>query len=283
MIFLHVDKTNLCEFNQKAEKSCYNQTSPIAIIAIGDVFILLSLFVSLFGRHFLGVLVTGADSALGDNLACLGEGDLGEEGTYDFVYQNGEKGDVQHQLAAGDAGCGRRCLGCHAQRNACLRKQGNTQILDDVRLAFGHLGTAECAQIFACGTGEDVDHANEDDDPALEYAQVQFCAAEDEEENEERSGPAIDTVHEFFGEITDVAEDCAQHHAGKERREGDVNAAYGEGHGGDTNGDQHEPYRNRKTLGAGMEETLHEVENEAHECAQCDGKNNLDDRLQHYG
>ena len=194
-----------------------------------------------FSSHLFGVLGSCADSAFGDDFACIGKRNLGKERTDNFINQYGKKGDVEYQITAGDAGCGRGCLGCHAQCNACLRKQSDTQILHDVGGAFGHLCAGVCARVLTCGTGEDVNHANQDDDPVSEYAQVQLCAAEDEEENEQRSGPTVDTVHQFFGEVTDVAENRAQHHAGEQRGEGDVNAAYMEGER-NTDGNQYKSY-----------------------------------------
>ena len=53
---------------------------------------------------------------------------------------------------------------------------------------------------------------------------IKLCAAENEEEDEERRGPTVKSVHKLFREITDIAEDSAEHHAAEKRGERDVNS-----------------------------------------------------------
>ena len=89
---------------------------------------------------------------------------------------------------------------------------------------------------------------------------IELCAQSDEEQNHDRAGPAVHTIHEFFGEITEVAEDGTHHHADEEG---------GEFHGYRTEMEFGHGKRNRKenvgdgdghTLAAGVEELFGEVE-----------------------
>ena len=75
----------------------------------------------------------------------------------------------------------------------------------------------------------------------VDFAQaekIKLCAAGYEENDEQGRGPTVHPFHKFLGEITDIAEYGAQHHAGQER--GEVNLhAYVKMQLGKRNGQEH--------------------------------------------
>ena len=214
------------------------------------------------------------------DIACFGEADLGEEGTDDFINENGKEGNIANDIAF-SAKLG--CLDRHTERNARLRKKGDAEVFYDVGVAFCCSCADACAEILTERTRCDINDTDEYNGEVCEYGEIKLCAADNEEENEDRSYPSVRSFHEFFGEVTEVAECSTEHHAGKERGEADVNGADVEFEAGDGNGHQNESDGNRHTLGSGVEEAFAECEEKTHDEAEHEGENNFKKRFENDG
>lgn len=145
---------------------------------------------------------TGIGAALREDLAGGGQRQLGEGGAYQLIHQHREEHDVAHHVAVGKLSG----LGCHAQRHASLRKQGDAEVLLDVVAAVGGPAADEGAGNFAQRAEGDVHHADEEHQRVGEDVQIQLCTAEHEEEDVHRRHPAVEAVHQLIGSGADVAE-----------------------------------------------------------------------------
>ena len=143
---------------------------------------------------------TGIGAALGDDLAGGGQRQLGEGGAYQLIHQHREEHDVAHHVAVGKLSG----LGCHAQRHASLRQQGDAEVLLDVVAAVGGPAADEGAGNFAQRAEGDVHHADEEHQRVGEDVQIQLCTAEHEEEDVHRRHPAVEAVHQLIGSGADV-------------------------------------------------------------------------------
>ena len=170
-------------------------------------------------------VVTGARSPFGVDFACFGKGNFGEKGADEFVDKDGEQGDVQDDISI------QFCAWCtrddirHTQRNARLGKKGDTEILDDILVAFRHSRTCASTRALTDRAEDDIHNAYQDEDRVLENFKVKVCAADDEEDGEQGCCPSIHTFHKMFGEVTDIAENRAEHHTGKKGGEGNMQVA----------------------------------------------------------
>ena len=142
-------------------------------------------------------------------------------------------------------------------------EQGDAEILTDIRITADPRGAEACAVIFTEATEGNVNKADENDVEIAEHGELQLCTAQDKEQNKDGCCPAVKTIHQLLGEVTDVTEDGPQHHAGEQRGEGNMNATEngeGELHHRAAQGEEHKGNRHRKALGARMEEALKEGE-----------------------
>ena len=215
---------------------------------------------------------TGRGFAFGLDIACFGEANLGEERTYDLINENGKEGDVANDITF-SAELSR--FDRHTESNACLGKEGDTEVFDDVGIAFHHAGADACAEVFTNGASNDVNDADDDNGDVCKYGELKLCAADDEEEDEDGGSPAVCSFHEFFGEITDIAEYGAEHHAREKRREADVDAADVEFDAGDGNSRENECHGDRHTFTSGVEEFFAKCEEQTHHKAEHEREDDL--------
>ena len=134
-----------------------------------------------------------------------------------------------------------------------------------------HLGTGKCAEVFAQGTGEDVNHAHDNHQQIAEYAQLQLRAADDEKQRQQGIGPPVGFLHDVLGKGADVAEDGAQHHAHQQGGKADGDGAQVEfmlsqGHGEEHKGDGHV-----QAVGVGIEQLFQLSQHPAGNRAQGQG------------
>ena len=169
----------------------------------------------LFELFFLRMLVPSADCAFGIDIACFGEGDFGEHRSDQFINKHGKERDLLYDSADLRIEVRTHNDGCHTQRNACLRQQRDTQIFHDIVVATGELCAQRSTAVFAYRTAENVYCTDENDPTAREYRKVKLCAAYHEKDDEKGRCPTVYSVHKLFGEIADIAENCAEHHAGE--------------------------------------------------------------------
>ena len=167
----------------------------------------------------------------------------------------------------------------HTEGNACLRQKRDTEVLDDVLVTAHCLGAEISSAVFSCRTGEDINETDQNDHHVRKDRKLKLGAADNEEENEQRRGPTVETVHQLGGKIADVAEDRSEHHADEQRREADMNSADLEFEHREGDGQKDERHRHRKTLGSRMEEAFEEGEEEAHHKSERKRENDLKDRL----
>ena len=161
--------------------------------------------------------LTGVSRLFGD-VAGLGKSPLGHNGTKDLVNQNCEENNESYNACNTGIDDLIACNGAyHTQSNTCLGEEGNTEVFNYIRGAFGHLCGSHSTEIFTDTTGKDVYNTNENQKGLCKYAQVKLCAAYNEEENEKRLAPAVGTVHHFIGAFADVTEDGSAHHTGQKR------------------------------------------------------------------
>jgi len=223
--------------------------------------------------------VTGADSALGLDVTRLCEGDLGEEGADDLVNEDGEEG---YALDDGALGAKLHCLRRHTKCDACLRKEGDAEILDDIVVTARHLRAYKCAEDLAQRAGGDIRDTDYYYTDAGEDGKVELCSAENEEEDEQGRRPAVYSVHKLLGEVAGVAEHRAEHHTNEKRGEADM---YSECldlklEGRKRDGHHNEGNRDGKALRARMEESLDKGEDKSHNEAERKREDDLKDGLE---
>ena len=91
-------------------------------------------------------LASCAGLAIRDDIARFGKRELGEEGTDDLVDEDGEEGYRAHDAAALDVE--RHSGTSHTERNSRLRKEGDTEVFRDHRIALRHLCADARTEIF---------------------------------------------------------------------------------------------------------------------------------------
>ena len=133
-----------------------------------------------------------------------------------------------------------------------------------LRMGEGKAGVAELLEYF--GSPENIYDADEYDCQIGEDGQLQFRAAKHEKENEQRRCPTVDSIHEFFGEITNITENRTKHHARKQRGERDMYFPNMEFKHGKPDGEEYEPDGNGKSFGTGMEKPFAEGEYRPCDC-----------------
>ena len=211
------------------------------------------------------------DLALGTDVACTGECNLGKEGSNKLVDKHRKEGDACYD--------GVLRLKRHAECNSRLGKKGYTEILDSLLVTAHEACAYACTEVFARRAGKDINYTDKDNHALLEYAEVKLCTAYYEEENKYGSSPSVGSVHKLLGKVAYVAEHGTEHHTGKERGEADVNSADGGGKRGKSNREHYEGNRNRHTLASGVEEALHIGEQNSHNKAECKREHYLKERL----
>ena len=88
---------------------------------------------NLLCNFFRLVLHTGAGASLGTDLSSGSQCDLGQRGACQLIHQHREQHHVAHHVAVGKVSG----LGCHAQRHASLRQQGDAEgLLDEAEYSF---------------------------------------------------------------------------------------------------------------------------------------------------
>ena len=170
-------------------------------------------------------------------------------------------------------------LGCHAQRHASLRQQGDAEVLLDVVAAVGGPAADEGTGNFAQRAEGDVHHADEEHQRVGEDVQIQLCTAEHEEEDVHRRHPAVEAVHQLIGSGADVAEHRTGHHADQQQREAAVQRPDVKGDHGQAHRQQHEGHGKAHALGAGVKINFQLVEREARRSAQTQREDDLHHRL----
>ena len=100
------------------------------------------------------MLFTSAFSALCLNVSGFGKSDFCKEGTDNLIYQYCKQSDISNN---GSVRAELDCFDSHAERNTRLRKQGNSKVFDDVRIAFSHFCADISSKILAKRTGYYVD------------------------------------------------------------------------------------------------------------------------------
>ena len=168
---------------------------------------------------------------------------------------------------------------CHAQRHAGLGQQRDAQMVDNGLTLVGQSATCVGAEVLAGRAGNDVNYADNNRHRLHQYLQIQLRTGDHEEQHIQRHGPAIHTIHQFFGGITDVTEYRAGHHAHQQQAEAAMNRADGEFQRGKTDSQQYKCHGNGQALTAGVEELLHPVQQPAHQSAQRQAENDLHDGL----
>lgn len=220
-------------------------------------------------------LSAGRNGLFGD-FACLFESDTGHERTYKLIYENGKEADVSDDDAgSAESHCGEG----HTEGYACLGKKGDAEVLLDGRSTLGCLCGNIRTDDLAGGAEDDVNNAYEDYSPVSEYGEFKFGTAEYEEENHDGAGPAVHSVHEFFGEVAEVAEHGTEHHAHEKGGEAyfygtDAEVGLGKRYCKEDvcNGDG-------KTLTSGVEELFGEVEYKTDHCAEYEGCDNFNNGI----
>lgn len=199
----------------------------------------------------------------------FGQSNLSQHWADQFINQHGKEGDISNQLTLFAHGLG--YFHGHTQGNAGLRQQGNTQILADHWAAFGQFRADEGAEDLARGAEENVGQANAHNSQTGEYTELQFGAAENEEQNIQRGCPFIRSVHHILREVTDVAENGAGHHADKQRREADGDAAQVEAEHGECDGEHNKGNDDGQTAAVGIEIFFQTGQDKAHNRTQDQG------------
>ena len=123
------------------------------------------------------VFFTGARFAFGVDFTRFLQGNFGEQRSDEFVNQYREQGDIDDDFRNE---CALRAQiknillykVCHTERYACLGKQGDAEILDDVIIALSELGTQKRAAVLTDRTADDVNNADENDDAARENGKL---------------------------------------------------------------------------------------------------------------
>ena len=168
----------------------------------------------------------GQDAAVGDGLgrdfSGSRQGNLGQDGAYQLVDQHGEEDDAAHDGTLGTEVCGDG--GGHTQSHTGLGQQGDAQVFAHGLGAANHPGADTGTDDLAGGTHEDIHQTNAHDSGTAEDPQVQLCTGQHEEQNVNGGGPAVGPVHDLVGEVTQVAEDGAAHHAHQQGGEADLYA-----------------------------------------------------------
>ena len=232
----------------------------------------------LFLRIQLG-LHTGGDGLFGD-FTGLFERDAGQQRTDKFIDENGK----QSNAADDNAGFAeRKGSQRHTEGNAGLRKERDAEVLLDGRLGLHELRGDVRTDNLTGRAEEDVNHADEDDCPVAEDGELEVGTADNEEQHHDRTRPAVHTLHKFFGEITEVAEDGTHHHADEERGEFDGHGAEVEFRHGQRNREENVSDGNGHTLAAGVEELFGEVKQQADQRTENQGCNNFHQRIYNNG
>ena len=221
------------------------------------------------------VQLSGADTALGLDLAHGQQGALGQGGAHQFVDQHGEQHHIPGQGTVGKRGGGQGHAQCHAR----LGQQGDAQVLPDGGTLTGQGAACVGTQILAQGPGDDIHHTHQDGHGIGQDLQVQLGAGQHEKQDVQGHGPALDAFHQLLGGGTDVAEHGAGHHAHQQQGEAAVDGADLKMQGTQAHGQQHEAHGQAHTLAPGVEELLGEMEQEAHDRTQSQGQHHLHDGL----
>lgn len=215
--------------------------------------------------------------ALGLDIAGLCKSDLGHHRSEELVYENTEKNDVaDYRAVIAEIGC---CGETHTQSNAGLREEGDAEILIYGSGAAHCPGGETCADVLAEAACDYVNHADDYHKIIGEHVELQLSAAENKEEGEKGSGPAVGLFHKLIGKGTGVAENGAQHHTDEEGGEANGDRADFKLEGGEGNSENNEADDKGHTVSVGMEEFFDGVKNITHNSAENERADNLDHRL----
>ena len=220
-------------------------------------------------------MLSGTGAAFGLDLANGQQRALGQGGAYQLIDQHREQHHVPGQNAVGKVRGGHR----HAQCHASLGQQRDAQMVRDGLGLLGDQAAHLCAIILTGRTGNDIDNADDQGNGLCQHLQIQLGTGQDEEQDVQRHGPAVHTVHQLFTGGADIAEDGTGHHADQQQGEAAMYRTYLELQHAQTGGQHDEGNGQGHTLAAGVEELLRPVQQEAHQAAQAQGQDDLHDRL----
>ena len=97
----------------------------------------------------------------GLNVACLGQSDLGQQRTEEFIDQYAEEHDVTNSISAAEFRFGNDR---HTECDTCLRQQRYAQPFPNAGGTVCGSGTPFCTEIFTGRTADDVDDTEDNTD-----------------------------------------------------------------------------------------------------------------------